>query len=348
MPLPSTPQPDLLVWRADRTSTYSVKSGYKVLLQGLASIYPSETVMPSTSIVGLYYRIWKANVPSKVRITVWRFVRNYIPTFGNLTVRGIAAHTACLLCDGSSETAFHLISTCVFSRRIFSALHITLPQVLLTSDWLPWLANFVNGLSVTHCRLLFLAIWAIWGHCNKVVHDHAAFDLPSFINFIKSYMNDMDTLPPIASSSVLSFEEKCAGDVLAAGCFSHHNVLDPFAAEALACYQALVLAHDLSYMRIVLEGDSLSVIKKVRHFFEDRSVIGMLIKDIKRKMGSFDSTTVLFCPRACNKPAHYIAHLGHSIPTPCIWIGNIPHQVDQLAIKDKWWTDPPNLSGINL
>ncbi|KAK8614318.1 hypothetical protein V6N13_122679 [Hibiscus sabdariffa] len=310
MPLPSTPQPDLLVWRADRTSTYSVKSGYKVLLQGLASIYPSETVMPSTSIVGLYYRIWKANVPSKVRITVWRFVRNYIPTFGNLTVRGIAAHTACLLCDGSSETAFHLISTCVFSRRIFSALHITLPQVLLTSDWLPWLANFVNGLSVTHCRLLFLAIWAIWGHC-------------------------------------IIFRDS-AGDVLAAGCFSHHNVLDPFAAEALACYQALVLAHDLSYMRIVLEGDSLSVIKKVRHFFEDRSVIGMLIKDIKRKMGSFDSTTVLFCPRACNKPAHYIAHLGHSIPTPCIWIGNIPHQVDQLAIKDKWWTDPPNLSGINL
>ncbi|KAL4387745.1 hypothetical protein GQ457_09G029190 [Hibiscus cannabinus] len=263
MPLPSTPQPDLLVWRADRTSTYSVKSGYKVLLQGLASVYPSETVMPSTSIVGLYNRIWKANVPSKVRITVWRFVRNYIPIFRNLTVRGIAAPTACLLCDGPSETASHLISTCVFSRRIFSALHITLPQ--------------------------------LYGRFGVIV---AAFDLPSFINFIKSYMNDTDILPPIASSPVISLEEKwfppclglvkvnfdaafvsatsssfsgiifrdSTGDVLAASCFSHHNVLDPFATEALACYQALVLAHDLSYMRIVLEGDSLSVINKVRHF----------------------------------------------------------------------------------
>ncbi|KAL4302067.1 hypothetical protein GQ457_10G012170 [Hibiscus cannabinus] len=252
--------------------------------------------------------------------------------------------------------------------------HSTLSPLVL------FLAVFFLLYTSLYLILLFLAIWAIWGHRNKVVHDHATFDLPSFINFIKSYMNDMDILPPIAISPVLSLEEKwfppclglvkvnfdaafvsatsssfsgiifrdSAGVVLAAGCFSHHNVLNTFAAEALACYQALVLAHDLSYMRIVLEGVSLSVIKKFRHFSEDRSFIGMLIKAIKRKIRSFDSTTVLFYPRACNKPAHYIAHLRHSTPTPCIWIGNVPHQVDQLAIKDKWWTDPPNLFGINL
>ncbi|KAK8668942.1 hypothetical protein V6N13_106386, partial [Hibiscus sabdariffa] len=284
MPLPSTPQPDLIVWRGDMTGNYSIKLGNNVLMRGLASTHSSYPTMPPSSLSGLYNKIWNANVPSKVRITVWRY----------------------------SETASHLISTCAFSRRIFSTLNITLPQV---------------------------------------VHDRATFNLPSFIIFIKSYMDDMDTLPPMACSPVLSLEEKwfppcpgimkvnfdaafdsatsssffgiifrdSAGDVLAAGCFSHPLVLDSFEAEALACYQALVLAHDLSYRRIVIEGDSLSVIKKVQNFSEDRSVIGMLIKDIKRKMGNFDSTTAPFCPRACNKPAHFLAHLGRSLPTPCIW-----------------------------
>ncbi|KAK8568478.1 hypothetical protein V6N12_007027 [Hibiscus sabdariffa] len=248
MPLPSTPQPDLIVWRGDMTGNYSIKLGNNVLMRGLASTHSSYPTMPPSSLSGLYNKIWNANVPSKVRITVWRFVRNYILTFDNLSFRGIVAHTSCLLCDRYSETASHLISTCAFSRRIFSTLNITLPQVSPISEWLP-----------------------------------------------------------------------CAGDVLAAGCFSHPLVLDSFEAEALACYQALVLAHDLSYRRIVIEGDSLSVIKKVQNFSEDRSVIGMLIKDIKRKMGNFDSTTAPFCPRACNKPAHFLAHLGRSLPTPCIW-----------------------------
>ncbi|KAK8492317.1 hypothetical protein V6N12_073611 [Hibiscus sabdariffa] len=74
------------------------------------------------------------------------------------------------------------------------------------------------------------------------------------------------------------------GEVLVAGCFSHSHVLDPFAAEALACHKALALAHDLSFKRIIVEEDSLWVIKKVETFSKDRSLIGMLIKDIKRKL----------------------------------------------------------------
>ncbi|KAK8614479.1 hypothetical protein V6N13_068279 [Hibiscus sabdariffa] len=243
MPLPFTPRLDLLVWRG----TYSVKSGYKVLLQGL----------PST--------------PS-------------------------------------------------------SALNITLPQVSPTSEWLP-------------CYIGHL------GHRNKVVHDQADFNLPSLITFFKSYMNDMDNLQPMATSLVLSLDERwsppCtglvkvnfdaafdsttsysfsdiiiqdnAGDILAAGCFSHPHV-DPFTIEAIACHQALVLAHDLFFNRIIIEGDSLSVIKKVYNFFEDRLVIGILIKDI---LGNFESTTALFYPRVCNKPTHLIVDLGRYLDWEC-------------------------------
>ncbi|KAK8580342.1 hypothetical protein V6N13_143452 [Hibiscus sabdariffa] len=228
-----------------------------------------------------------------------------------------------------------------------------------------------------HCRLFLLAIW---GHRNKVVHEQAGFDLPSFIIFIKSYLHDMDSVRLMASSPAIPMSERWSppstglvkvnfdvsfdsstsssfsgiiirdneGEVLTAGCFSHSHVLDPFAAEALACHQALMLAHGLSFRRIVVEGDSLSVIKKVQTFCEDRSLIGMLIKDIKRKLKDFDSFTLLLCPRVCNESAHFIARLGRSSTTPCVWVENIPHHIEQIAIKDKWWTDPPDFTGTLL
>ncbi|KAK8631278.1 hypothetical protein V6N13_080033 [Hibiscus sabdariffa] len=157
------------------------------------------------------------------------------------------------------------------------------------------------------------------------------------VNFDVSF--DSSTLSSFSGIIIRDNE----GEVLAAGCFSHSHVFDSFVAEALACHQALVLVHDLSFRRIIVEGDSLSVIKKVQTLSEDRSLIGMLIKDIKRMLKVFDSISVLFCPRVCNESAHFIVRLGRSSTTP-----NIPHHIEQIAIKDKWWTVSSQFTGTLL
>lgn len=49
--------------------------------------------------------------------------------------------------------------------------------------------------------------------------------------------------------------------------------------EAWTCTMALRFAIDLGLRRIVLEGDSLSVIKKLQNHTIDRSLIGPLIEE---------------------------------------------------------------------
>ncbi|KAK8702517.1 hypothetical protein V6N13_020870 [Hibiscus sabdariffa] len=48
-------------------------------------------------------------------------------------------------------------------------------------------------------------------------------------------------------------------------------------------------------------------------------------------------------PRVCNESAHFIACLGRSSTTPCIWIENIPHHIEQIALKINGGLSHPNL-----
>ncbi|KAK8580341.1 hypothetical protein V6N13_143451 [Hibiscus sabdariffa] len=108
MPLPVTSQPDFIVWRGDKTGSYSVKSGYKVLLHGLLSSSSTSIAASLAHGSDLFNKIWQTDVPSKVGITIWRFIINYLPKFDNLSHRGIAVRISCLLCDETFETASHL------------------------------------------------------------------------------------------------------------------------------------------------------------------------------------------------------------------------------------------------
>ena len=58
-------------------------------------------------------------------------------------------------------------------------------------------------------------------------------------------------------------------------------VLSVFVAEALTCLQAVKLGVEMGLREVVIEGDSLTVIKKAKSRSMDRSKIGTFIHDIK-------------------------------------------------------------------
>ncbi|MBA0854651.1 hypothetical protein Goshw_003162 [Gossypium schwendimanii] len=55
----------------------------------------------------------------------------------------------------------------------------------------------------------------------------------------------------------------------------------PFVVEALECLQAVQMGLDLGIKSVEVEGDALSIIKKLCAVHEDRSVISAYIKDSK-------------------------------------------------------------------
>ncbi|KAK8681588.1 hypothetical protein V6N13_053990 [Hibiscus sabdariffa] len=73
------------------------------------------------------------------------------------------------------------------------------------------------------------------------------------------------------------------GQVLAVGSRMNLNILDPTTTEAISALQALKFAAELDFHKIVLEGDSLTVIKKLQRSEEDISVLTAFVGEAKAK-----------------------------------------------------------------
>lgn len=76
-------------------------------------------------------------------------------------------------------------------------------------------------------------------------------------------------------------------------------------------------------MRVVVEGDSLTVIKKLRCPVEDRSVISGIIKEIKIRCRSFESVKYSFVPRQGNQAAE-----GQNFEGTRVWVEEVLEGAD--------------------
>lgn len=72
---------------------YRVKSGYYQWCQSQSAI---DGVQQSKG----WIKIWKLEVPHKIKVFLWRFCRNTLPVRIRLRGRGVLALIACSMCDG--------------------------------------------------------------------------------------------------------------------------------------------------------------------------------------------------------------------------------------------------------
>ncbi|MBA0811240.1 hypothetical protein Gohar_003162, partial [Gossypium harknessii] len=85
-------------------------------------------------------------------------------------------------------------------------------------------------------------------------------------------------------------------------------VPSPFAAEAHACLQAIQLGIHLGLESVIIEGDSMTTIKKCSSENPDKSVIGAIIRDIHRQKEHFQRAVFQYTPKSANLLAHTLAY----------------------------------------
>lgn len=90
----------------------------------------------------------------------------------------------------------------------------------------------------------------------------------------------------------------------------HRNVSSPFAAEAHACLEGVKLGISLRIHSVKLMGDSKTVIKKCQETSTDKSVIGVIIRDIQQKKSDFQDLIFQYINRSENLDAHRIAKIA--------------------------------------
>ncbi|KAA3478841.1 Ribonuclease H-like superfamily protein [Gossypium australe] len=169
IPLSMEPHEDFLAWSGESTGVFSVKSSYK-LLQRL-----DPTAYALHNIYGDFYRkLWKIEIPSKMKIFIWKLSWNYIASKVNMFNRRLVNNRLCPRCGGDDETLNHIFCECPVSAEIWRML----PALNLTSftnaEFSDRLTMVVVSLSLEKSRTFGIALWSIWGDRNSRIHEKSS------------------------------------------------------------------------------------------------------------------------------------------------------------------------------
>ncbi|KAK8492829.1 hypothetical protein V6N12_009711 [Hibiscus sabdariffa] len=89
-----------------------------------------------------------------------------------------------------------------------------------------------------------------------------------------------------------------------------------------------------AFSGVVVEGDSLTVIRKLSSDSLDKSIIQPIIIDIKAKLQLFEKITFSHVGRQGNAAAHALAKIHTQFQLPRYWVKEAPQEVEQVTIAD--------------
>lgn len=181
--------------------------------------------------------------------------------------------------------------------------------------WLTWV---FESSSTFERRLVCCTIWALWLDYNKNTHEGKEQSGAEVTNFITQYLQEIDKVeekqtahkgyeekwvPPMDSMVKVNFDaavntqlhrstsgliaRNFRGEVLASVSRLHDAVESPFAAEALACWDALSIGIECGWPSVIVEGDSRSVINKCKSLSQEKSNLGVYIRNIHKEIQGF-------------------------------------------------------------
>ena len=64
----------------------------------------------------VWRRLWRLDVPSKVKNLMWRAANNVLPTADNLRSRKVQVPSLCSVCNAFNESVLHTLVDCGFAK----------------------------------------------------------------------------------------------------------------------------------------------------------------------------------------------------------------------------------------
>lgn len=135
IPLGLPSERDQIIWNAESKGFFSVKSAYHLtsnLLQAKESTGSGLKNGPGDWRIG-----WKLNIQPKVKIGLWKILKNWIPTKVNLIEKGMDLNPLCAFCRCSREDVNHIFWDCKQVRKIWSIFFPKLMKCVDIADLVP-------------------------------------------------------------------------------------------------------------------------------------------------------------------------------------------------------------------
>jgi hypothetical protein len=240
-------------------------------------------------------KLWKLDVQPRVRVFWWRVLKGILPDYATLARRHVIELSTCPVCKATSESLFHALVECSHAQLFWSVAKDSLDLRLPRLHPATWAEDILTEGSFSNLdREMTISIMAsIWDSRNRWSHDDEGYDPKNTVDFVAETLAMVHGLkkkkdkpintectwhgPPagvikLNSDGAINSEAgraasggvaRDADGFLSAWCRVYQGITDSLTIEALALWDAVVVASNQHYDRISAETDSAELVRLV-------------------------------------------------------------------------------------
>ena len=357
---------DRLVWTPEKKGFFSVKSAYwiartNVMAKVLTSTSEGDSFQP------LWSSIWKAKVPGKVQICVWRACHDLLATRDRLLTKGYDGEVTCLLCPHPYEEVSHLFCKCPTAYNILTSAPFNLQNSLLPRiNFKEWMLERALTMKQNIFEQLLMIIWSLWRNRNNKFWSgtqQTSIDVSlsskawlgefqrargpskvtkqSKLKFWKPAMNgafklnvDAAFLADQNQGGTGGVLRDHSGKFVAAFASPIMHSASAKQSELRAILDGLDFLYSLQIHNVVIESDCTEAISEANARDSSLLANGALIEDIQTAMNRLQSTSIAYVPRDCNRVAHRLASIGFEATDSFTWFDQVPECIHDVMQHD--------------
>ncbi|GMN53841.1 hypothetical protein TIFTF001_022971 [Ficus carica] len=272
-------------------------------------------------------KLWKSQVPNKVKIHVWRAYHEALRTMFSLSKRGVGVNKLCPSCRTGMEDSSHVLW--YFSEA---------QEVWRNSALWPVLKKFPGGPFYAFCLFVssqwnsdelgnfLVIIWSLWQRRNNPVEKRtlapkALWHAPSH-GLIKINVDAAvdSSLEFIGVGIVARDEEGVVMSFLSRRIFGKFS---PHLGECLAVREGVFLANFLKLDNWVVESDAMNAVRAIQNPVAEAPEAN-IVEDIRDYIAGVRNGRVCHISRDGNRVAHKLAKHAISKSVFCFSIDFVP------------------------
>lgn len=183
--LPLANCPDRWIWTPESKGTFSVKSSYHFISHATLGFPSSFSPLDWKS-------LWRLQIHSRLKLLLWKCMWNILPTQSRLNsifLNGGSDLPACFLCCEHTDSLYHLIFQCPYSRVAWrESLWVLRIEFFLgwsITDWARLILDLCSiGILREDCywfQLFALVLLdLLWFHRNQMAHGQSLVSIQDF------------------------------------------------------------------------------------------------------------------------------------------------------------------------
>ncbi|GAU44727.1 hypothetical protein TSUD_88120 [Trifolium subterraneum] len=369
VPLLHMVEADRVIWSAESNGVYSVRSGYRKLMQESNSTF-RQTEGEA------WGDLWKVQAPPKAKLLLWRICKDCLPTRTRLRNSYVQCPIECSLCMLEPEEEWHMFFECEGSIDAWSVVglnHIILPRRHKFNNIRDLLFDICRYENKQVAGKMATLLWCLWQNRNNKVWKNNKLSAQQVGVQAAHMWNEWSVVQGISSEQQSGDQQlvanrptiqwhnprfgyvKCnvdasffniAGATGWGWCVRDHqgrfiiagsnimqarlNILE---GEAMAIKEAMIEMIQKGFSHVIIESDSKTVVDAISSSQVGISEFSLLISSIKSLLVSNPNFEVKFVKRQANMTVHALARAAYSMSGRRVF-ESIPRCIENQLIND--------------